>query len=51
MPKIRDERFRAFADTVPVPLRLLTPAGRAAWFNDAWLSFAGRPAREMGGDW
>lgn len=50
MPKIRDERFRAFADTVPVPLRLLTPAGRAVWFNDAWLSFAGRPAQELAGD-
>jgi two-component system, chemotaxis family, CheB/CheR fusion protein len=50
MPKTRDERFRAFADTIPTPLRLLTPAGRAVWFNATWLSFVGRTAREVAGD-
>ncbi|MCE9564680.1 MAG: PAS domain-containing sensor histidine kinase [Planctomycetes bacterium] len=50
MPKPRDERFRAFADSLPVPLRLLTPAGRAVWFNSPWLSFIGRSARELMGD-
>ncbi len=49
MPKTRDERFRAFADSVPVPLRLLNPVGRAVWFNDTWLSFIGLPARELTG--
>ncbi len=50
MPKTRDERFRAFADSILVPLRLLTPVGRAVWFNDTWLSFTGQPARELVGD-
>jgi two-component system, chemotaxis family, CheB/CheR fusion protein len=50
VPKTRDERFRAFADSVPVPLRLLTPVGRAVWFNGAWLSFIGQPARNLVGD-
>lgn len=50
MPKTRDERFRAFADSIPVPLRLLSPDGRAVWFNDTWLSFVGQPARALVGD-
>ena len=50
VPKTRDERFRAFADSVPIPLRLLTPVGRTVWFNDTWLSFIGRSARELAGD-
>jgi PAS domain S-box-containing protein len=50
VPKTREERFRAFADAIPVPLRLLTPTGRAVWFNDYWLSFIGRSARELTGD-
>jgi PAS domain S-box-containing protein len=50
VPRTRDERFRAFADSIPVPLRLLSPLGRAVWFNTAWLAFVGWPARDLTGD-
>ena len=47
VPKPLDERFQAFADSVP--LRHPAPDGRAVWFSDTWLSLLCRSAIELAG--
>jgi PAS domain S-box-containing protein len=44
-----EDRFRAVADLVPIPIWIARPGEGMVWANRAWLDFRGRPFDEESG--
>jgi PAS domain S-box-containing protein len=51
-PGESEERFRQMADTAPMMICMSGPDKQATYFNQAWLTFAGRTLeKELGSGW